>query len=339
MLRLAAPLAVAELGWMAMGIVDTIMAGPLGPAAVGAGILGNMVYYPIVTSGVGLLLGMDTLVSQSFGANDPADCRRTLVSGIWLGIGLTLPLALLILAVIPLMRAAGAIPVVMAQCAPYMKALIWGIPPLLLFSAARRYLQAVDIVKPVTFALVSASLTNFLGNWVLMYGHWGFRAMGLAGSGWSTTISRVYMAAVLLGAVLWHERKSGNLLFHLSWRPDPGRLRRLVSLGLPAAGQITFEGAVFGVVTVMAARLDAVSLAAHGIAVQVIATDVHGPAGDRLGRRGARGAGGRTQGPEGRRGCRMGRAADRLALHGSGRAWRCGWCRAGSSASSFAMPR
>ena len=89
MLRLAAPLAVAELGWMAMGIVDTIMAGPLGPAAVGAGILGNMVYYPIVTSGVGLLLGMDTLVSQSFGANDPADCRRTLVSGIWLGIGLT----------------------------------------------------------------------------------------------------------------------------------------------------------------------------------------------------------------------------------------------------------
>ena len=279
MLRLAAPLAVAELGWMAMGIVDTIMAGPLGPAAVGAGILGNMVYYPIATCGAGLLLGMDTLVSQSFGADDPADCRRTLVSGIWLGIGLTLPLALLILAVIPLMRAAGAIPVVMAQCTPYMKALIWGIPPLLLFSAARRYLQAVDIVKPVTFALVSASLMNFLGNWVLMYGHWGFRAMGLAGSGWSTTFSRVYMAAVMLGAVLWHERKSGNLLFHLSWRPDPGRLRRLVSLGLPAAGQITFEGAVFGVVTVMAARLDAVSLAAHGIAVQVIATTYMVPLG------------------------------------------------------------
>jgi MATE family, multidrug efflux pump len=279
MVRLAAPLAVAELGWMAMGIVDTIMAGPLGPAAVGAGILGNMVYYPIVTSGVGLLLGMDTLVSQSFGANDPADCRRTLVSGIWLGIGLTLPLALLILAVIPLMRAAGAIPEVMAQCAPYMKALIWGIPPLLFFSASRRYLQAVDIVKPVTFALVSASLTNFLGNWVLMYGHWGFRAMGLAGSGWSTTVSRVYLAGVLLGAVLWHERKSGNLLFHISWRPDAGRLRRLMSLGLPAAGQITFEGAVFGVVTVMAARLDAVSLAAHGIAVQVIATTYMVPLG------------------------------------------------------------
>ena len=84
MLRLAAPLALAELGWMAMGIVDTIMAGPLGPAAVGAGILGNMVFYPIATSAVGLLLGMDTLVAQAFGARDARDCRRTLVNGVWL---------------------------------------------------------------------------------------------------------------------------------------------------------------------------------------------------------------------------------------------------------------
>ena len=60
MLRLATPLALAELGWMAMGIVDTIMAGPLGPAPLGAGILGNMVFYPIVSAAIGILLGMDT---------------------------------------------------------------------------------------------------------------------------------------------------------------------------------------------------------------------------------------------------------------------------------------
>jgi MATE family multidrug resistance protein len=279
MLRLAAPLAVAELGWMAMGLVDTIMAGPLGPAAVGAGILGNMVYYPIVTSGVGILLGMDTLVSQSFGANRPEDCRRILVSGIWLALMLTAPLALLTLAAIPLMRAAGAVPEVMAQCTPYMHALIWGIPPLLAFSALRRYLQAVNLVKPVTLALVSASATNFLGNWVLMYGHWGFRPLGLAGSGWSTTISRVYMAALLLGAVIWHERKDRNARFRISWLPDLHRMRKLVFLGLPAAGQIVFEGAVFSVVTVLAAKLDAISLAAHGIAVQVITTTYMVPLG------------------------------------------------------------
>ncbi len=279
MLQLAAPLALAELGWMSMGIIDTIMAGPLGAAAVGAGILGNMIYYPITGTGIGVLLGMDTLVSQAFGAGDRMDARRSLIAGVWLGLALALPLAVTILAVIPLIRAAGAIPEVMVQCAPYMKALLWGIPPLLLFTAMRRYLQAVNIVKPITFALVTANLTNLLGNWALMYGHLGFRAMGLAGSGWSTSFCRVYMAVVLLGALLWHERKAGNLLFHISWRPNLDRIRSLLSLGTPAAGQIAFEGAVFGIVTVMASKLDAVSLAAHGIAVQVIATTYMVPLG------------------------------------------------------------
>jgi MATE family multidrug resistance protein len=272
MLALATPLALAELGWMAMGIVDTIMAGPLCAAAVGAGVLGNMMYYPIATSGVVLLLGMDTLVAQSHGAEDAVDCRRTLVAGTWLAVLLTLPISILILASIPLLRAAGTVPDVMAQCGPYMVQLLWSLLPLFLFTAFRRYLQAVDIVKPVTFSLISANLVNVLGNWIFIYGHWGMPRMGLPGSGLSSSIARVYMALVLLAAVLSNERRSGRMLYKISWRPDWSRIRSLVGLGLPAAGQIAFEGAVFGIVTILVARLDAVQLAAHGISVQVIAT-------------------------------------------------------------------
>lgn len=103
--------------------------------------------------------------------------------------------------------------------------------------------------------------------------------MGLAGSGWSTTIARVYMAAVLLAAVLRHERGSGSRWTHVSWRPDGKRLRRLFVLGLPAALQIGVEGGVFGVVTVFAARLDEISLAAHAIAVNVVGTTFMVPLG------------------------------------------------------------
>jgi hypothetical protein len=84
---------------------------------------------------------------------------------------------------------------------------------------------------------------------------------------------------VLAVVVIWNERRSGNLLFHISWRPDLARIRRLIQLGLPAAGQILFEGAVFAVVTVMVARLDEASLAAHGIAVNVISTTYMVPLG------------------------------------------------------------
>lgn len=279
MLRMGAPLALAELGWMAMGIVDTMMAGPLGAAAVGAGSLGNIMFYPVATLGTGVLLAMDTLVAHSYGAKDPSDCRRTLVNGLWLAVVAAPLLGAVILLLLPVVRATGANPHVLELLGPYLKALVWGVIPLLIFTAMRRYLQAVDVVKPVTFALVSANIVNFVGDWALMYGHLGFRAMGLEGSGWSTTFARAYMVLVAVAAILWYERKSGNPRFRMSWRPDGARIRRLIDLGLPAAAQFGLEGAVFGVLAVLAARLDEASLAAHSIAVLMISTTYMVPLG------------------------------------------------------------
>jgi len=275
MLRLAVPLAVAELGWMIAGIVDTIMAGPFGAAAVGAGSLGGMLFYPIAICASGMLLGMDTLVAQAFGAGDERDCRHTLINALWLAVAMTPPVIVLLLGTIPLLHVAGANPNVLAQFAPYMRALLPGVLPLLLFTAFRRYLQAMNIVNPITFALISSNLVNVAGNWLLMYR----LNMGLEGSGWSTSISRIYMAVVLGIAVLRHERLSGNLLRAMSKRWDGSRIRALIRLGLPAAGQMVFEGMIFSVVTVMAARLDEAVLAAHSIGVQVIATTYMVPLG------------------------------------------------------------
>jgi MATE family multidrug resistance protein len=279
MLRLAAPLALAELGWMAMGFVDIVMAGRLGPAAIGAGSLGNMLFFPIAICGTGLLLGLDTLVSQAFGAEELHDCRRSLVNGLWMALFLSPVVAAALYGTLAIVRASGANPAVLALLGPYLKALIWGILPLLGFSAFRRYLQSMNIARPVTFAVVSANVVNFFGNWLLMFGHWGLPKMGLEGSGWSTTISRLYIAAVLLIAVVLHERASGNLLFHVERKPDLARIRSLVALGLPSALQILIEGAVFGVVTVMAATLDEMSLAAHSVAVNVVSTTYMVPLG------------------------------------------------------------
>jgi MATE family multidrug resistance protein len=275
MLRLAVPLAVAELGWMIAGIVDTIMAGPFGAAAVGAGSLGGMLFYPIAICATGMLLGMDTLVAQAFGAGNERDCRHTLINALWMAAAMTPMVLLLLLATIPLLRVAGANLHVLAQFAPYMRALLPGVLPLLLFTAFRRYLQAINIVTPITFALISSNLVNVAGNWLLMYRF----DMGLEGSGWSTSISRIYMAVVLGIVVLRHERQSGNLLRGMSKRWDGSRIRELIRLGLPAAGQMVFEGTIFSVVTVMAARLDEAVLAAHSIGVQVIATTYMVPLG------------------------------------------------------------
>ena len=279
MFRLAAPLALAELGWMTMGFVDILMAGRLGPAAIGAGSLGNMLFFPIAICGTGMLMGLDTWVAQAYGARDYQDCRRSLISGLWMALGMAPLVAAALWGALAAARAAGTNPAVTVLLEPYVKALLWGILPLLVFTAFRRYLQAMNVAGPITFAVISANIVNFVGNWVLMFGHWGAPALGLAGSGWSTSISRMYIAVVLLIAVLRNERRSGYLLFLADRRPDVARIGQLVRLGLPSALQIVIEGAVFTVVTVMAARLDEMSLAAHSIAVSVVSTTYMVPLG------------------------------------------------------------
>ena len=271
MLRLATPLALAELGWMSMGFVDTVMAGRLGAAAMGAGALGGMLFFPIAVCGTGMLLGMDTLVSQAFGARDDAACRRTLINGLWLalvnaparraGAGAHDPAAARHRHQSERDGAAGTLP----SCTT------WGLLPLMFYTAFRRYLQAQNIVRPITFAVVSANLVNFAGNWLLMYGNWGAPRMGLEGSGISTSLSRLYIALVLLIAVLRHERRrrQRDLPHGLAsgFRRASGACSR--SVFLPPC-RFCFEGAVFAAVTVLAAQLDEFSLAAHGIAVNVI---------------------------------------------------------------------
>ena len=89
MLRLAGPVVLAELGWMAMGIVDTIVVGPLGAEATGAVGLGSNLYIAVAIFGIGLLLGLDTLVSQEHGAGREDDARRSLAQGVYLAAAMT----------------------------------------------------------------------------------------------------------------------------------------------------------------------------------------------------------------------------------------------------------
>lgn len=272
-LRLAIPLVFAELGWMTMSIVDTMMVGrlPDSATAMGAVSLGSNIFIVLALFGGGLLVGLDTLVSQAFGAGQREDCHRSLVNSIYLSVALTPLLTAAVWLLPTFLRGMRVDPGVLAIAIPYTKALNVGLLPLLLYFAVRRCLQAMNMVKPVAFALVSANIINALGNWVLIYGRWGAPRMGAVGSGWSTAIARLYMAAVLVGYLLWYDRKHRTELLKTPVDVDLPRIRRLITLGLPAAIQITSESGVFAFVTALIAKLGAVPLASHQIALNTVA--------------------------------------------------------------------
>jgi MATE family multidrug resistance protein len=269
-LRLAWPVIVAELGWMFMGVVDTLMVGRVAPEAIGAVGLGTILYFTAAVFGMGLLLGLDTFVSQSYGAGNLRECHRWLRDGVHLAILATLPLMAITFGLVAAMPLLGLHPDVLALTVPFVRVEAWGSLPLLLYAAFRRYLQALGIVRPVMITLVAANLVNAGANWVLIYGNLGMPAMGVTGSAWATNLARLFMAVSLLLLILRHERKHKVGLFDVPFLPvEWDRVARLFRLGAPAATQLTAEVGVFGAVAALAGRIDPLALAAHQVALNM----------------------------------------------------------------------
>lgn len=271
MLALAAPVVLAELGWMAMGVVDTLMVGPLGPEAIGAVGVGSGLFMALAVFGIGILLGLDTLVSQAFGAGRLDECHRWLVHGIAMAIALAVPLTAACFGVVATLHVWGLDPGVLPLTREYLGVVLWSVAPLMFYAAFRRYLQALTLVRPVMFALLSANAINAVANYALIHGGFGFPALGVAGAAWATVISRVYMALFLLVAIIVAERRSATGLFQTRLAIEPARCRRLLALGFPAAMQIVLEVGVFAAATTLAGRLPPASIAAHQIALNLAA--------------------------------------------------------------------
>jgi MATE family multidrug resistance protein len=270
MIRLALPVIAAEIGWVSMGLVDTLMVGPLGPAAIGAVGTGSILYLAVMVVGFGTLYALDTFVSQSFGAGRIDECHRWLFAGMQVAAILTVVLTGLSVALIAALPAFGLHPDVLALIRPYMTSLLWSTPLLLAYAVFRRYLQAMHVVRPVMYGLLGANLVNAFANWVLISGHLGFPAMGVVGAAYATVLSRLAVAVFLFIVILRRERDRPSGLHDVPFAFDAPRVWRIIRLGLPAAGQNLLEVGIFAAASAMAGRITPAAVAAHQIVLNIV---------------------------------------------------------------------
>ena len=269
LMKLAGPVILAEVGWMSMGLVDTVMVGPLGPAAIAATGMGSGVFTAIVIFGMGLMLGLDAFVSQAHGAGNERECVVWLHQGVWLACWAA-PIAMALTWILyGTLDHWGLHPETRRLVGPYIRVISLSALPLLVYASFRRYLQGMHVVRPIMVALVSANIINAAANWVLIYGNLGMPALGVEGSAWATVSARVYMAAFLYFAIRLKHRQRGSHHPEVDLAIDPARIRRLIALGFPAASQVALEVGVFAVATALAGRLDPVSSGAHQIALNI----------------------------------------------------------------------
>ena len=282
LLHLALPLILGELGWIAMSVVDTAMLGRASnPAlALAASALAQVLFNTLAFGIGGVLLALDALISQSLGEGDRPSANRWFLHGLALSLALS---ALLITLVAVLPRFLLLLPAdraVLAAAVPALRGLNYGVLPLLLYFALRRYLQAAHHGKTIMAALVSANLINAAGDWLLIYGHhWhlGTRqfvipAFGVAGSSWATSAARLYLMLLLAVALALANRKHGYGLTQTHRRLDRASFAHLLRLGAPIGAQIFVEVAIFALATAVIATFGQVPLAGHEIALECAST-------------------------------------------------------------------
>ncbi len=275
--RLATPVVLVQIGMMLMGTVDTMMLGRHSALALAAGALGNSVGFGLTVLPMGILMALDPLVAQAYGAASHDRIGKHLKQGLLLAAALAIPLSAAMWQTEGVLLLTGQHPEVAAGGAAYIRVLIVGNLPFLLFVAIRQTLQAMSLVRPAAVAIVIANLINVVANYALIFGHFGFPALGVVGSAWATVISRWVMLLALVAAAQpvvqrylagsWRRVRTLRSL----WRP--------LRLGIPIGLQMSLEMWLFTTVALLMGTLGAVELAAHQIALSLAALSFMMPLG------------------------------------------------------------
>ncbi|MBA4135915.1 MAG: MATE family efflux transporter [Opitutus sp.] len=270
-LMLAFPIIVGQVGQMLMGITDSVMIGRVGTVPLAAAAFANGVCNLVFIVGIGLLLPVAVLTARAHGAREPRECAQYLRHGMALAAMVGGATLVLLFALATQLHRFGQPPEVIAEVVPYYLLMTVSLLPSFFFQALKQYSEALGHAKAPMAILLACVLLNVGLNWLLIYGHAGFPALGLAGAGVATLIARALSCAVLWWwlahradvRVEWPERWRGSL--------DGARLKEMLHIGVPAAGQWLFEAGAFTAAALMMGWIGTVPLAAHQIALSCAA--------------------------------------------------------------------
>lgn len=269
LLELAAPLVVTQLASMLLGVVDTLMVGRVSVQMLGAAALGHVWTFGTLVFAMGVILGMDPLVTQAHGSGDPVRQGRALQRGLILALLVSIPIGLLWGYTNRVMLLLGQDPDLAALAHRYALAQIPGLPFFLAYTALRQYLAGRSIIRPAMIVALVANLVNVVANWGLIFGHLGLPALGIVGAGIATSCTRAFMALYLAAWTVKAGLARGGWV---PWSRESWSLRGLgevVEHGWPIGVQFGLEVWAFQTASLVAGRIGQAELAAHTVVLNM----------------------------------------------------------------------
>lgn len=268
---LALPIALTQLGQVAMMTTDLALVGRLGGDAIAAAALAHVILFTAFVFGMGLTSAVAPLAAQSFGAREPRMVRRSLRVGLWAATILGIPLSIGQMWGEELLLALGQAPKAATLAHEYLKGLAWSLIPAWWFIALRGFMGAVNRPQPAFWIMLGAVPANFILAYALIFGAFGAPQLGILGAGVATTIVNLGMCV----AALWvcyaqHPFRKYQVLGRF-WRYDGHLMKQLIAIGTPMSLTFLLEYGLFGGAGLVVGLFGANALAAHQIAIQIAA--------------------------------------------------------------------
>lgn len=257
MARFATPLALAQMGTMLMGVVDTAVVSRYSAVHAAGTTLGNSLAMGLLVFGMGLSIALEPLMAQAHGAKEAARAWGWWRTGLRLSLVSALPLSVLALFLCALATHVGIDPEIRDRGFEYLLARTPGNLVFLLWMAARSFLQSHQLTRPLLVGAAIANVFNLAADVALVD---GLVQWGAAGAGVATSVSTVVLVLVLTRAIGTHRPTPGTVV-------PPGDTRLLLRLGLPLGLQLAAEFIVFSTCGILATALGAAEGNAHQIAL------------------------------------------------------------------------
>jgi MATE family multidrug resistance protein len=270
-LALAVPMIIGQLGQMLMPLIDAAMVGRLGVTPLAAVAFGNLVVWIPMIAGFGICVSVHVLVASAHAAGEREEAGEILRHGLGLAAAYGFICSAVLQLGLPWLDAVPRVePEVIAAAKPFIAWIGWSIIPMLGYTAVKNYCEAKNRPWLPLVVLSTCIGLNVLLNWILIYGH-GVPAMGVPGAGLATLLARLVALFALLLIVQLSPELRAEWPRGAFARLSRERLRRMLTIGGPSAGQILFEVGVFNLATLLAGMLGKIVLDAHQITLNIAA--------------------------------------------------------------------
>jgi MATE family multidrug resistance protein len=273
-LTLALPVCFGQLGHMMVGFVDTAMVGHIpviGSKAQAAMNITNSVYMLVMVFGLGISFGMTPLVASADGAKKPGRITELLRNGILLNASVGALLFLILLFLSPVLRFLKQDSSVVEIAIPFMNVMIFSLVPLSFYSTCKQFAEGLSDTRMAMLISLGGNLMNVLLNYILIFGHWGFKPMGVMGACWGSFYARVLMALTMMLYVYYKpsykQYRDGFRMKDFSYPV----LKEMIRTGVPIGLQWIFEVGAFSIAGLMAGTISVITQAAHQVALTIAA--------------------------------------------------------------------